>query len=125
MASDRPYHRGMSTKEIVDEIQLCRGTQFDPVIADIFVNLILKRGSSFVVNSARSVTQQYAASLLANASVTHNMFEWMLEKSSDGRCVVLENPSLATQPMEDDAFIVNHRGSGSPNPTGSRFRLSI
>lgn len=82
MASDRPYHRGLSTKEIVDEIQRCRGLQFDPMIADVFVNLIQKRGSSFVVNSARSVTQQFAASLLANASGTHNMFEWMLEKNS-------------------------------------------
>ena len=82
MASDRPYHRGMSTKEIVKEIQSCCGTQFDPHLADVFVKLILQRGPSFIVNSARSVTQQYAASLLTNVNMTHSMWEWMLERSS-------------------------------------------
>jgi putative nucleotidyltransferase with HDIG domain len=85
MASDRPYHRGMSTTEIVKEIQACRGTQFDPQLADVFIKLILERGTAFVVNSARSVTQQYSASLLANVSTTHNMWEWMLEKNSNIR----------------------------------------
>jgi putative nucleotidyltransferase with HDIG domain len=93
MASDRPYHRGMSTKQIVEEIQACRGTQFDPVLADVFIKLILQLGSSFVVNSARSVTQQYAASLLANANTTHNMWEWMLEKKGDHQPVTVSNPA--------------------------------
>jgi hypothetical protein len=55
--------------------------------------LILQRGPSFVVNSARSVTQQYAASLLANVSTTHNMWEWMLEKKSQSQPVTISNPS--------------------------------
>jgi putative nucleotidyltransferase with HDIG domain len=93
MASDRPYHRAMSTEEIVEEIQACRGTQFDPLLADAFIKLILQRGSSFVVNSARSVTQQYAASLLADVSTTHNMWEWMLEKNSHIHPVTVSNPS--------------------------------
>jgi putative nucleotidyltransferase with HDIG domain len=118
MASDRPYHRGMSTKEIVEEIQQCRGTQFDPMIADVFVKLILESGSSFVVNSARSVTQQYAASLLANTSITHNMFEWMLERNSEGQ-------SEASNNQAADAFVNKSLNSGSPNPNGSRFRLYI
>jgi len=125
MASDRPYHRGMSTKEIVEEIQQCRGTQFDPMIADVFVNLIYKGGNSFVVNSARSVTQQYAASLLANASITHNMFEWMLEKSKEEQYAKLDDQSLANQPTEADAFRVKSLGRGNPNPINSRFRLCI
>lgn len=93
MASDRPYHRGMSMKEIVKEIQACRGTQFEPVLADVFVSLILRRGSAFVVNSARSVTQQYAASLLANVSMTHNMWEWMLEKKGNDQASTIGNSS--------------------------------
>ena len=80
-------------KEIVKEIQACRGTQFDPVLADVFVSLILRRGSAFVVNSARSVTQQYAASLLANASMTHNMWEWMLEKKGNNQASTIGNSS--------------------------------
>jgi putative nucleotidyltransferase with HDIG domain len=87
MASDRPYHRGMSMEEIVDEIRRCRGTQFDPILADALVELILQRGPSFVINSARSVTQQYAASLEANLSLTHNMFEWMIEKTNEKQSI--------------------------------------
>ncbi|MGZ9234335.1 MAG: HD-GYP domain-containing protein [Anaerolineales bacterium] len=82
MASDRPYSRAMSTRAIIEEIQRCRGTQFDPAIADIFVKLMEQHGASLIINSARSVTQQYAASLLANESFTQNMFEWILEKNS-------------------------------------------
>jgi putative nucleotidyltransferase with HDIG domain len=100
MASDRPYHRGMSTKEIVQEIQACRGIQFDPLLADVFVKLILQHGPSFIVNSARSVTQQYAASLLTNASTTHNMWEWMLEKKSKSEPVAQSNGSSANPSID-------------------------
>lgn len=83
MASDRPYHRAMSIKAIVEEIQRCSGTQFDPVVAKSFVNLVAQRsGETFIVNSARSVTQQYAASILANESLTQSMFAWVLEKEA-------------------------------------------
>jgi hypothetical protein len=82
----------MSKKEIIEEIKACRGTQFDPVLADEFIKLILQQGSSFVVNSARSVTQQYA-SLLTNVSATHNMWEWMLEQKSQSQPSTASNPS--------------------------------
>jgi putative nucleotidyltransferase with HDIG domain len=83
MASDRPYHRGMSRQAIVAEVRRCAGTQFDPVVAEIFVTLVLQRDAEhFIVNSARSVTQQYAASLLADGSVTQSLFSWVLEKEA-------------------------------------------
>lgn len=37
MTSDRPYRKGMSIVEAVEEIQRCKGNQFDPVLADIFI----------------------------------------------------------------------------------------
>ncbi|MDX1377365.1 MAG: HD domain-containing protein [Anaerolineales bacterium] len=80
MASDRPYHRGKSTEEIVQEVLHCSGTQFDPDVANIFVRLIQQKGPDFVVNSARSVKEQYTASLLTNESLTKNMFAWVLEQ---------------------------------------------
>jgi putative nucleotidyltransferase with HDIG domain len=81
MASDRPYHRGMSMKAIVDEVQRCSGTQFDPIVAQTLVSLVQKKSADqFIVNSARSVTQQYAASLLANECLTQNMFAWVVER---------------------------------------------
>ncbi len=96
MASDRPYHRGMSLGEIKAEVQHCRGTQFDPEVVDIFIKLIQRNGSGFVINSARSVTQQYAASLLANESLTHNMFAWVLEKEAQMQLSSVEK--LPTNP---------------------------
>lgn len=83
MASDRPYHRGMSMSAIVEEVRRCAGTQFDPIVAETFVRLVLERTTEhFIVNSARSVTQQYAASMLANESLTHSMFAWVLERAA-------------------------------------------
>ena len=125
MASDRPYHRGMSTNEIVDEIRQCRGVQFDPTLADIFVKLILQGGASFVVNSARSVTQQYASSLLAHASATHNMFEWMLEKNGEAQYATLDHGPWTDQTDDANVIVQKSLGGGNPNPTGSRFRLCL
>jgi putative nucleotidyltransferase with HDIG domain len=58
MASDRPYHKAMSTEEIVKEVIHCAGTQFDPEVAKAFIRIAEREGQELVVNSARSVTQQ-------------------------------------------------------------------
>jgi len=42
MMSDRPYRKAMGKKDAIQEIKRCRGTQFDPAIADLFINLILE-----------------------------------------------------------------------------------
>ncbi len=39
MTSDRPYRAGMSYEETIEEIRQGRGTQFDPVIANIFIKM--------------------------------------------------------------------------------------
>lgn len=39
MTSDRPYRKGMTMNEAIIEIQNCKGAQFDPQIADIFINM--------------------------------------------------------------------------------------
>lgn len=40
MTSDRSYRSAMSMHEALDEIKRCKGTQFDPKIADIAIELI-------------------------------------------------------------------------------------
>jgi diguanylate cyclase (GGDEF)-like protein len=39
MISERPYRKPMSHEQAMDEIRRCRGTQFDPAIADVFLKL--------------------------------------------------------------------------------------
>lgn len=85
MASDRPYHSALTVKAIIEELQRCAGTQFDPVVAESFVSLMSRQSvEPFIVNSARSVTQQYAASILAKESLTQSMFAWVFEKEARG-----------------------------------------
>jgi diguanylate cyclase (GGDEF)-like protein/putative nucleotidyltransferase with HDIG domain len=71
MASDRPYHKGMSVDEIIAEVQRCSGTQFDPAIADAFIRIAERNGAHFVRNSAREVERSHMnvqdASVLSSA----------------------------------------------------------
>jgi putative two-component system response regulator len=39
MTSTRPYHAAMSVSEACEEVRRCRGTQFDPVVADEFLRV--------------------------------------------------------------------------------------
>ncbi len=39
MASNRPYRKAVSFEEIVSEITRCSGTQFDPAIVNVFVDM--------------------------------------------------------------------------------------
>lgn len=40
MISDRPYHKGISKEKAKQEIYSCKGTQFDPNLAEIFCSVI-------------------------------------------------------------------------------------
>jgi HD-GYP domain-containing protein (c-di-GMP phosphodiesterase class II) len=37
MTSDRPYRKGMSPQEAVDELRACSGRQFDPALVEVFI----------------------------------------------------------------------------------------
>jgi HD-GYP domain-containing protein (c-di-GMP phosphodiesterase class II) len=39
MTSDRPYRRAISPGAAVEEIATCAGTQFDPVLAEVFLDV--------------------------------------------------------------------------------------
>ncbi|MEI8201153.1 MAG: HD domain-containing phosphohydrolase [Eubacteriales bacterium] len=41
MTNDRAYREAMSKEEAIEEIKRCAGTQFDPNIAKIFLNIVL------------------------------------------------------------------------------------
>ncbi|MEV0718388.1 diguanylate cyclase [Asanoa sp. NPDC050611] len=40
MLADRPYARSLTAAEARAEIERCRGTQFDPAVADVFLQLV-------------------------------------------------------------------------------------
>jgi len=40
MTSDRPYRRALTHKQAVAEVERCAGTQFDPEIARVFLELL-------------------------------------------------------------------------------------
>lgn len=43
MTSDRPYRKALSSEEALAEILRCKGTQFDPFLAEAFVELMQKK----------------------------------------------------------------------------------
>jgi HD-GYP domain-containing protein (c-di-GMP phosphodiesterase class II) len=40
MTSDRPYRRALSKRDALAELVLCSGSQFDPTIANMLINII-------------------------------------------------------------------------------------
>ncbi|MDD5659447.1 MAG: histidine kinase N-terminal 7TM domain-containing protein [Actinomycetota bacterium] len=43
MISDRPYRKALGIDEAISELKRCSGTQFDPVIAKKFINILSKK----------------------------------------------------------------------------------
>jgi diguanylate cyclase (GGDEF)-like protein/putative nucleotidyltransferase with HDIG domain len=51
MVSLRPYRRQLSLQEAIDELKNCSGTQFDPVIVDTFIKIVLKNSAESIVHN--------------------------------------------------------------------------
>jgi diguanylate cyclase (GGDEF)-like protein/putative nucleotidyltransferase with HDIG domain len=60
MASDRPYHRALSSSEVIAEVRRCAGTHFDPRIVEAFVGVAEREGEGFIANSASEVQRRQA-----------------------------------------------------------------
>lgn len=50
MTSDRPYRKGMTIEQAIDELKKYRGSQFDPLLVDVFVKM-LQEGQLSTVNN--------------------------------------------------------------------------
>jgi len=44
MITEKPYRQAMSKLEAVKEIKKCSGTQFDPEVVDLFINILIEEG---------------------------------------------------------------------------------
>jgi putative nucleotidyltransferase with HDIG domain len=60
MASDRPYRKGLSLEEILNELKRNSGTQFDPQVVRAFIQVVDKQGNTVVINSAKHVMHRAA-----------------------------------------------------------------
>lgn len=58
MASDRPYHKGMTLDAIMAEVRRCSGSQFDPMIVEVFIRLAEREREKLIVNSAHEVERK-------------------------------------------------------------------
>jgi putative nucleotidyltransferase with HDIG domain len=56
MASDRPYRSALSFGEIVEELMRNSGSQFDPVLVEIMLQILQSRNEYLLVNSAQKLT---------------------------------------------------------------------
>jgi diguanylate cyclase (GGDEF)-like protein/putative nucleotidyltransferase with HDIG domain len=70
MASDRPYRKGMSLDEMIEEIRRCAGTQFDPRVAVAFIKVVERERDRLVTNSAQEVMKKYSESVVLSPTRT-------------------------------------------------------
>lgn len=73
MASDRPYRKGMSLDEMIQEIDRCAGTQFDPNVAKAFIRVVERERDRLVTNSAQEVMKKYSESVVLSPVRTGGM----------------------------------------------------
>ena len=43
MTSDRPYQRGRSVEDAIAEVRRCAGTQFDPAVAQVLIDVVTEQ----------------------------------------------------------------------------------
>jgi putative nucleotidyltransferase with HDIG domain len=59
MFSDRPYRSSPSYDQVMKELIRCMGTQFDPMVIQVFFAVANERGTSFFKNSAATVDRRF------------------------------------------------------------------
>ncbi|QDS87626.1 Cyclic di-GMP phosphodiesterase response regulator RpfG [Rosistilla ulvae] len=63
MISDRPYRKGMSIADAIAELRRCSGTQFDPELVQIFVEVLEARGATQQIDSQESMSNEMILSI--------------------------------------------------------------
>ncbi len=58
MTNDRPYHKGIAMQEAIEEIKRCSGKQFDPVLAEKFIEIVTK-------NNAEGISERITARMVS------------------------------------------------------------
>ncbi len=79
MASDRPYHQAISLDEIVTELRLGAGTQFDPAVVQAFVSVVEQKGERYIINSAQEVAKHQ----VGRPESVHDAAPWMMLQPDD------------------------------------------
>ncbi|NWG21219.1 MAG: diguanylate cyclase [Chloroflexi bacterium] len=56
MISDRPYRQAMPLDAVINEVRRCAGTQFDPTLATLFIQIAEREREALLVNSAQTIS---------------------------------------------------------------------
>jgi HD-GYP domain-containing protein (c-di-GMP phosphodiesterase class II) len=54
MISDRPYRQGLSLQKVQEEIEANSGSQFDPLLAEVFLKQVKMEGGIPSIHPSRS-----------------------------------------------------------------------
>jgi HD-GYP domain-containing protein (c-di-GMP phosphodiesterase class II) len=54
MISDRPYRQGLSLQKVQEEIETNSGSQFDPLLAEVFLKQVKMEGGIPSIHPPRS-----------------------------------------------------------------------
>lgn len=99
MASDRPYRRAMYLDQILIELNMNSGTQFDPQVVRAFEQITTYEGEALVINSAR------AGINLRLHTELDDIYNNMLKERREGKFIpaqVTEDSPPATVPARLD-----------------------
>ncbi len=85
MTNDRPYHKGISVDEALEEIQKCAGKQFDPFLVEKFIEIIKGAGKDAGgeadgTDTADSGVDPYD---LDETGITYTIFNSMIDAKAD------------------------------------------
>jgi putative nucleotidyltransferase with HDIG domain len=78
MESNRPYRKAFAIRQIIDELENCAGTQFDPIVVEAAISLLLDR---------KHENSHYSSSLLAPIMIVEhsNFMECGDERQNQAR----------------------------------------
>lgn len=48
ITSDRPYHKARTIAEAIDELKKCSGTQFDPMLVETFIKVLMEKEAELI-----------------------------------------------------------------------------
>jgi len=100
MASDRPYRHALTATDILAELQVHAGDQFDPNVVEAFTKVIGLQGETLIVNSARTISriiEEHSCDPVAQEADTATMEQNDIKSSENPVHSELDSMNIALQ----------------------------